>query len=249
MGEWFGNSWVWNLQWRRLLYDWEIEDLRGLEHMIQLNEPKRDTEDGVLWHSTEVASYPTKCIYAKFNDSPGSSLPNSIAPIIWKNFIPPRAKLTIWLANQEKLKTGDFLVEKGIITQQNAWCPFCRNEIESNSHILFVCRFAWSAWMEVLKWWGLSAPLHMQFSKFSIQWLGLADGRRHRHFWALMFGCIIWSLWYERNLIKFERKIPNLQNFVSSLRIRIGIWAKEMMGSFGCAPNAIYNADSFIMYS
>ena len=120
MGEWFGNSWVWNLQWLRLLYDWEIEDLRGMEHMIQLNEPKRDTEDRVLWHSTEVASYPTKCIYAKFNDSPGSSLPNSIAPIIWKNFIPPRAKLTIWLANQKKLKTGDFLVEKGIISQQNA---------------------------------------------------------------------------------------------------------------------------------
>ena len=128
MGEWNGNSWVWSLQWRRLLFDWEIEDMRFLEQTIQQNEPRRNTQHGILWHSTEVASYPTKCIYAKFNDSLGSSLPNSIAPIVWKKFIPPRAKLTIWLADKEKLKTGDFLVEKGIISQQNAWCPFCRNE-------------------------------------------------------------------------------------------------------------------------
>ena len=249
MGEWTENSWVWNLQWRRPLYDWEIEDVRILQHIVQQHGPKWDTQDGVLWQRTEVASYPTKCINAKFNETMCSSLSNVIAPIIWKNFIPPRAKLTVWLANMEKLKTGDFLVEKGIVSPQNAWCPFCRNELESNSHIIFACRFAWSTWMEVLKWWGISAPLHMRFSKFSIQWLGLLNGRRHRHIWALILACVTWSLWFERNQIKFERKTPNLQNFVMTLRIRIGIWAKEMMGSTGCAPNVIYNADSFILPS
>ena len=142
MGEWMENSWVWNLQWRRPLYDWEIEDVRVMLHSVQQNGPKRDTEDGVLWQNTEVAFYPTKCIYEKFNDTLGSSLSNAIAPIIWETFIPPRAKLTVWLAHKEKLKTGDFLAEKGIISPQNAWCPFCRNELESNSHILFTCRFA-----------------------------------------------------------------------------------------------------------
>ena len=101
--------------------------------------------------------------------------------------------------------------------------------------------------MEILKWWGISAPLHMQYPKFSIQWFGLIKRRKFRNIWALTLGCVTWSLWYERNQIKFERKVPNLQNFIMSLNIRIGIWAKEMMGSSGYAPNVIYNEDSFIL--
>ena len=101
--------------------------------------------------------------------------------------------------------------------------------------------------MEILKWWGLSAPLHNQCTKFSIQWFGLVNGRKHWDIWALTLGCVTWSLWYERNQVKFEMKTPNLQIFVLSLKIRIGIWAKEMMGSSAYAPNVIYNIDSFIL--
>ena len=55
MGEWTGNSWFWSLQWRRPLYDWEMEDVRVLQQIVQQNGPKSDTEDGVLWRSAEVA--------------------------------------------------------------------------------------------------------------------------------------------------------------------------------------------------
>ncbi|XP_057532930.1 uncharacterized protein LOC130810822 [Amaranthus tricolor] len=247
MGEWAGSTWCWKLDWRRPLYDWESEEVRVLHQIIAQNGPKRYREDGLLWKNAEVAAYPTKYIKDKFNESLGSSLPKNILSIVWQKFIPPRAKLTLWLANKEKLKTADYLVEKGIIAPQNAWCPFCRSELESNSHILFTCRFAWRSWMEILKWWGLSASLHSKFPDFSTQWLGLVNVREHKDIWALTLGCVIWSLWYERNKIKFESKTPNLQNFVTSLKIRIGIWAKEIMGSSTYTPNVIYNADTFIL--
>ena len=138
-------------------------------------------------------------------------------------------------------------MEKGIINPQDAACPYCRLEIESNSHILFTCRFAWSTWMEILKWWGLSAILHNRCQNFSVQWFGLVKNRKYRNIWALILGCVTWSLWYERNHIKFERKAPNLHNFVLSRKIKIGIWAKEMLGSSGSAPNIIYNIDSIVL--
>ena len=225
MGEWIENSWEWRLEWRRSLYDWEQDDVRALQHIIEQNGPKRDTADGVLWKHAEVSSYPTKGITTVLSESLVPSLPKSIASIVWQKFILPRAKLIVWLANKEKLKTGELLMEKGIITTLDATCPFCGTHLESNSHFLFVCRFSWSAWMEILKWWGLSAPLHNQCTKFSMQWLGLVKGRKHRNIWALTLGCVLWSLWYERNKIKFESKAPNLQNFVLPLKIRIGIWA------------------------
>ncbi|XP_057528469.1 uncharacterized protein LOC130807321 [Amaranthus tricolor] len=234
-------------EWCRRLYDWEIEEVRAMQTIIDQNGPKRELQSGLMWNNKEMASYPTNGIFSTLYESLTPPIPKSIASVVWQKYIPPRAQLTVWLAYKEKLKTGDFLVEKGIISPQNAGCPFCRTELETNSHILFTCRFAWSTWMEMLKWWNLAAPLHKSFSDFSLQWLGLISERKYKDIWLLSLGCVIWSLWYERNKIKFENKIVSLENFVMSLKLRIGTWAKEMMGYSGCAPNVIFNADSFIL--
>ena len=101
--------------------------------------------------------------------------------------------------------------------------------------------------MEILKWWNLSAPLHMTFSKFSEQWLGLIKERKCKDIWTLSLGCVVWSLWHERNQIKFESKSLNFQNFVTSLKLRIGTWAKEMMGLSGYPPHVIFNVHSLIL--
>ena len=247
MGEWIGNSWAWKLDWRRPLYDWEREEVSTLQCIIEQNGPKHDIENGLIWNNKELTSYPTKAISAIFNESLGSPMPKSLVSIIWQKFIPPRAQLTVWLAYKEKLKTGDFLVDKGIISPQNANCPFCRTVLETNTHILFTCRFAWNAWMEILKWWNISAPLHMNFSNFGAQWWGLIDDRKCKGIWILSLGCVVWSLWHERNQIKFDNKSTNFHNFATSLRFRIGTWAKEMMGLSGYPPHVIFNADSFIL--
>ena len=49
IGEWVENSWVWRLQWRRPLYEWELEDVRVLQQIIHHKGPRREEEDGVLW--------------------------------------------------------------------------------------------------------------------------------------------------------------------------------------------------------
>ena len=174
-------------------------------------------------------------------------MPKSLASVVWQKFIPPRAQLTVWLAYKEKLKTGDILVEKGIISPHYAYCPFCSTDLETNTHILFTCRFAWNTWMEILKWWNVSAPLHRTFPIFSEQWLGLIKDRKCKDIWIISLGCVVWSLWHERNQIKFESKSLNFQNFVTSLKLRIGTWAKEMMGLSGYPPHVIFNVHSLIL--
>ena len=228
---------MWNLLWRRFLYDWDSDNVRSLLAVVEQNGPKHGEGSGVTWKRALVASYPTKDIHECLNTSMGTHIPKQILSLVWQWFIPPRARLTVWLAYKERLKTGDLLVEKGIITSQNALCPFCNSVLESNSHILFNCRFAWCTWMEILRWWNISGPLHSTFSNFCIQWLGLVRGKKRKNVWSLSLGCIIWSLWYERNKIKFEAKQPNFQNFIMSLKSRIGLWTKEMMGTSAYAPN------------
>ena len=130
MGEWNDSSWLWRLLRRRALYDWEFEEVRSLQHIIEQNGPTIDQEDGVYWKNSGYLCYATKCITEKLNASLTHSLSKPIANIIWQHYIPPRAKLCVWLANQEKLKTRDFLEEKGVINPHDAACPFCTLHIE-----------------------------------------------------------------------------------------------------------------------
>ena len=248
MGTWNEGAWSWNLRWRRTMYEWEIDEALRLKHLIEQKMSNTKLTDGVYWKQSGNLCFPVKSIVAKMYDSHASTLSKNIVNIVWQKFIPPRAQLSIWLANLEKLKTGDFLVEKGIINSQQADCPFCSLETESNSHVLFTCRFSWSSWMKMLEWWGLSGVLHNRCENFSIEWFGLVKSRKCRKLWGLILGCGIWSLWYERNKIKFDMGSPELNTFVYSLKIRVGIWAKEMLGYTGVAPHdIIHNIDSILM--
>ena len=178
-------------------------------------------EDGVQWKQSGNVCFPIKDIVAKINESYTPTLPKPVVNIVWKLFIPPRAKLSVWLANLERFKTGDLPVDKGIIDSQEVACPFCNIDMESNSHILFTCRFAWSTWMKILEWWGISTALHNRCSNFTIEWLGLVKSRNCQKLWGLILGCVIWLLWCKRNKIKFESRAPHIHNFVYSLKIRI----------------------------
>ena len=186
--------------------------------------------------------YPTKIIGSKLFEGREPILPKTVINFVWHSFIPPRAQLSVWLANLERLNTGDFLLEKGIIDSQRAACPFCNSDTESNTHLLLTCNFSWRSWTAILKWWGLSAVLQNRCISFSIQWLGLVKGRKHRRLWGLVLGCVIWSIWYERNKIKFERRPTNQNNFEYSLNIRIGIWAKEILGLTVMPTHGVYDS-------
>ena len=247
MGDWQEGSWTWHLIWRRALYDWEIEDISNLKGHIEQKKPSRDLKDGVVWRHTGNLSYPVKSITATLCEQSTPTLPKAISYVVWQKFIPPRAQLYVWLANLEKLNTGDFLVEKGIIEAQRALCPLCNLQTESNSHVLFSCTISWRVWMNMLEWWGISGALQNQCRRFCLEWLGLVKNRKYRKLWGLIQGCVIWSLWYQRNKIKFENGDPNANNFIYSLKIRIGIWAKEMMGFPGWSSDDVtYNINSLL---
>ena len=93
--------------------------------------------------------------------------------------------------------------------------------------------------MEMLKWWGIYAVFHKRGKNFNIEWFGLVKGQKYRNLWGLVLGCVIWSLWYERNKIKFERRLTNPHNFVYNLKIRIGIWSKELLGLIVVPPHGV----------
>ena len=163
--------------------------------------------DSVYWKHYTNGGYPVKSMVDKINESYAPILPKPIINLVWQNFLPPRAQMAVWMANLKKLKTGDHLLNLGIIYPQQALCPFYNLEIESNNHTLLTCRFSWCSWMKMLERWKISGVLHNQCSTFTIQWFGLVKSRRTQKLWGMILGYVIWSLWYERNKNKVRHGI------------------------------------------
>lgn len=104
--------------------------------------PKTGESDGICWHGNEYNKFPIKRIMDKLYASSAAILPVSMSSLLWKIKAPPRTLIVIWLAGLQKLKTGDFLVEKGLLDTINALCPLYNAELETNSHVLFSCSFS-----------------------------------------------------------------------------------------------------------
>ena len=77
--------------------------------------------------------------------------------------------------------------------------------------------------------WGILGVLHTKCENFCDEWDGLLINWKKKKLWKLILGCTIWSLWYTRNKAKFEFIPPDQGKVSYSLKIRIIMWAKEMV--------------------
>ena len=75
MGNWNYESWVWNLRWRRTLYELENDAVATLQHQIEQIRPNREMTDGVLWKNSDIVGYPVKSIVEKMWESYDPILP------------------------------------------------------------------------------------------------------------------------------------------------------------------------------
>jgi reverse transcriptase-like protein len=230
MGIWNGCDWLWNFRWRRSLYDWEMVDFDRLKGLIEDFSPQHDCKDVISWHGSGEKKFPIKEIVDKLYDSMNPMLPKPLTTFIWSTKAPPRALIVLWLASMERLKTCDFLVEKGIMNLNDAVCPFCQVVTETNPHILFTCHFSWSIWMKVLSWWGVTGVLQNSCGPFTIAWKHLVPRKKRGKLWNLILCCVIWSFWFERNKVKFESGSPDADKLFLTVKIRVGVWAKELLG-------------------
>jgi reverse transcriptase-like protein/endonuclease/exonuclease/phosphatase family protein len=230
MGTWVENEWVWGFKWRRQLFDWEIEDLERLKLLLQQIKPDNNKKDGVNWKGVDYHHFPIKLVLEQVYEDIPPTIPKPITALLWSIKVPPRVQLTIWMACLEKLPTGDLLVDKGVLVPSQASCPFCGEEIETNTHVLFTCKFSWCLWMRILNWWNISGVLPKQCSQFILAWRNLAPRRCRGKLWNLVLGCVLWSIWYERNRVKFNNGTVDGNGLLSTLKIRIGTWARELLG-------------------
>lgn len=133
-----------------------------------------------------------------------------------------------------RVKTCSYLLNLNIISREQAFCSFCNSEIETVQHLFFSCPFTWQIWTDSFKWWGTSSVIHEDPSIMMESWNNIVSPRRKfkKKFWNSLFFVIIWTIWYERNLAKFQGKHLSLSDIQYDVKLRLGFWIKCYAPSF-----------------
>ena len=154
MGFWDGVKWVWNLRWCRVLWSWELDQSNSLISILNNLNYSPFRSDKLIWSYDSKGVYSVKCASSASIPNPNSSVP--LVNKVWRNLVPPKVEIFIWMATLKKLNTKDLLLRKGIIDISTSSCSFCHLSLESVDHLFVLCPLAHSIWFGLLKWWGLS---------------------------------------------------------------------------------------------
>ncbi|KAL7215451.1 hypothetical protein ACSBR1_027587 [Camellia fascicularis] len=153
---------MWNLAFRRELYDWEEDQLQNLLNQLAAGPVLRPNQvDRPVWSASNSGQFSIASLYKLVVGNLGPTL--SVNKLVWLKFIPPKVQVFGWMAWKKRIKTKEFLQRLGILTVNGSnlcnLCVFCKSEFESVNHVLVCCPFVWSVWSHMLNWWGTQGAL------------------------------------------------------------------------------------------
>jgi hypothetical protein len=131
----------------------------------------------------------------------------STSDLIWHKQVPLKASVLAWRLLRNRLPTRDNLVRHHIIAQNGHFRVTGCGEVETAQYLLFTCPIFAPLWGLVRSWVSISPAdpflVHDQF----VQFIHSAGDSRARHsFLQLLWLCIIWVVWHERNSRIFKAK-------------------------------------------
>ncbi|PKA49974.1 Putative ribonuclease H protein [Apostasia shenzhenica] len=135
-------------------WNWEKINsiLWSIDYHLILEMPPCSTkfDDALIWHWDKKGSYSVKSGYVTTTqgESNVASSSNGGFNLWWKKLwsckIPNKLKTHAWRAFHSALLTRSSLAKRGILS--NSICPCCMEDIECETHALWLCVFAQESW-------------------------------------------------------------------------------------------------------
>jgi hypothetical protein len=182
---------VWNLSWRRRLFQWEEESVSHL--LASLENVVLSVDDDCWGWKLEVDGvFSVKSTYEFLSRSFGD--PSTLSPMelkilanIWVSPAPSKLVVFSWELLLGRLPTRDNLISRRVLSSQDeGGCVWCNGVRESPSHLFQHCSVAHVVWYEIFRWLGIRIVIPQNlFSLFD--WLcGEAKNKKVRKCFMLI---------------------------------------------------------------
>ncbi|XP_074300084.1 uncharacterized protein LOC141631294 [Silene latifolia] len=146
-----------------------------------------------------------------------SSIVMPVYKAISRGTMVPRHRVTLMMVVQQKLPTVDQLMGKGRILINR--CCLCKQDSECASHMFFSCDYYTDVLSSIKHWINLNTPCTDLESL--LLWANSRHKKKHwKHKWVrCSLGCLVSSLWTERNLRIFEGKERSTNQLVKEIQL------------------------------
>ncbi|XP_016192273.1 uncharacterized protein LOC107633152 [Arachis ipaensis] len=233
-GFWDGLVWIWSFQWRRELFQWELDLVHQLHEILLSFKLTNGREDSVVWKFDKTGDYSTKSFVRVMQEEvlPEEVTSYSFTSAVWKGFVLPRVELLSWFALVGRVNTKDRLCRLRVIDQQDNRCLLCGTPVETAYHLFLSCEITWQVWcawlMAFQQRWSFPGTLKEHFES----WTNFLGRKVDRKRWFTGFFAVIWTIWLERN----DRLFRNKSSRVGDIINRSFTFYEEWSGAepFGC---------------
>lgn len=218
-----GNNWVWYVQQRRRLHEWEEPEFEELMELLQQQRPRMEREDVRVWRGGKE-DFSVKSAYRVQEEILMQSTQNlaNNFPVqkVWIPVVPSKVNIFIWAVMQGRTLTTDNLHKRKKIIPNR--CIMCKQE--TRQHLFTDCLFADLVWWKLIcgltDRWISSVPIN--------QWI------RHRKrskifmigrlIWKVIGHAIFWGIWCERNSRIFNETTHSFDQVIHAIIIIVWEW-------------------------
>nr|KYP61726.1 Putative ribonuclease H protein At1g65750 family [Cajanus cajan] len=225
-----GFEWIWS--WRRSLFQWELDLLSQLAADLGSTVLKNDCCDRWCWKDSNDEIYNVKSAYkAVINDGIYANF--LLHKFLWSSCVPSKVSGFAWKALLNRIPSNCNLIKRKVLDISASGCAWYGEDLENTSHLLFGCYYAYSVWLSIFDWFGVSTVLHNSCHENFAHFIGIPRcSGRDKMRWSVVWLATIWSLWLARNNVIFKDKVVAITDLVELIKIRSWNWIKTKDKSF-----------------
>ncbi|KAK3227605.1 hypothetical protein Dsin_007467 [Dipteronia sinensis] len=243
-GVWRGQKWEWNILTRRPPFDWEKDQWHLFTTFLKCITIRRHFSDSIAWSANSKGLFSVGSFRRALENTGVNGM--AAPTFLWKGICPPKIELFLWQLWRGKVLVRAVLYRHGMEHLSNLECPLCNKEIETTDHLFLHCTWSYSLWQKCMAWWDVEGCHTSTVSDWLEYWMGMCPAFKSERVWCSLFYAIVWTIWEARNLLVFERKVPNVEQAADLVKFRIIWWFKHLGRGSQDMDKSKFNVDGSV---
>ncbi|KAL5155750.1 L10-interacting MYB domain-containing protein [Glycine soja] len=225
------NDWEWKLEWRRHLFDNEVQAAVSFLEDISRGHFDTRTSDCWVWKLEPSGQYSTRSAYRMLLEGATDQTVDEALQDLWQLNIPLKATIFAWRLIKDRIPTKGNLRRRQV-QLNDSLCPFCSRQEEEASHLFFNCPRVLPLWWESLSWTKTVGAFSLIPRQNYMQHTLILKGKIPQSRWKCWWVALTWSIWQHRNRIVFLNETFNGPKLMEDAIFLVWSWLRQLEKGF-----------------